>query len=402
MKKFKYWKRYSLLSASAIVILSGSIVAYGIYQDYNSMQVLQIESFDSYWKKIFDEESKTVKDVSDQQLSELKNLIKTPNDKNRYKFAEISVKMKRLIDSSKSYDIDEILSTMSDYQLDLEVDKDFSEQRSKNLEILKSLEKFTNDLSESLHSLTISDDQKQIIFDSSVTSHDDLPKIETNIRWSQIDRYNEMIDKLNAEIKSQIVENDDYRKQSTIINLKQNLDEFISLIESTKEKLKTRYVSAKNVKTLIEKINSINESHADWLTDSSILDYRGLNEDKISSLSAKFFVDNNLNGLSALANSIPVRALIKSEKLNVRTKDDESKSMKISVKTSAEFSNLNDEDLIEIESLKNLIIELKIDQTEKVFKETTTSSSSDSSSSSRSNDRQTNPDSSSSSERGDR
>ena len=81
MKKFKYWKRYSLLSVSAILIVSGSLVTYQIYQDYQSMQVLQIESFDSYWKKIFDEENKLVKDVDDRQLSELKSLIKTPTIK---------------------------------------------------------------------------------------------------------------------------------------------------------------------------------------------------------------------------------------------------------------------------------------------------------------------------------
>ena len=178
MKKFKRWKRYSLLSASTIVILSGSLVAYQIYQDYQSMQVLQIESFDSYWKNIYNEESKLIKDVTDQQLSELKNLIKTPNDKSRYRFAEISSSLRRLTDSSSGYEIDKILSVMSEYQLDRDIDKDFPDQRSKNLEILKILEKFTNDLSESLHSLKISEDQKQIIFDQTLTEHKDLPKIE--------------------------------------------------------------------------------------------------------------------------------------------------------------------------------------------------------------------------------
>ena len=254
MKRFKHWKRYSLLSASTIVILSGSLVAYQIYQDYQSMQVLQIESFDSYWKNIYDEENKLVKEVTDQQLSELKSLIKTPNDKSRYRFAEVSSSLRRLTDSNSGYEIDKILSIMSEYQLDREVDKDFLDQRAKNLEILKKLEKFTNDLSDSLHSLTISEDQKQIIFDQTLIDHTDLPKIETEIKWSQIDKYNLMIDTLNSEIKSQISENKDYQKQKTVIDLKQNLDDFISLIESTKEKLKTRYISVKDIKSMIDKI----------------------------------------------------------------------------------------------------------------------------------------------------
>lgn len=375
MKKFKYWKRYSLLSASAILLVSGSLVTYQIYQDYQSMQVLQIESFDSYWKKIFDEENKLVKDVDDQQLSELKSLIKTPNDKSRYRFAEISTHLIRLTDSSSGYDIDQILSIMSDYQLDREVDKDFPEQQSKNSEILKELEKFTNDLTDSLHSLTVSEDQTQVIYDQTLTSHEDLPKIETSIKWSQLDKYNSMIDNLNSEIKSQISENDDYRKQKTIIDLKQNLDNFISLIESTKEKLKTRYVSVKDVKTMIDKVSSIKDSNGDWLTDSTIFDYRGANEDKTISLSNKFFTDNEINSLRSLANLIVVKASIKSEKLNVTLKSEESKSSKIAVRSSADFSSLKDEDLIELSSLENLSFEMKIEQTEKIFKSDTSARS---------------------------
>lgn len=383
MKRFKHWKRYSLLSASTIVILSGSLVAYQIYHDYQSMQVLQIESFDSYWKNIYNEESKLVKDVTDQQLSELKNLIKTPNDKSRYRFAEISSSLRRLTDSSSGYEIDKILSVMSEYQLDRDIDKDFPDQKSKNLEILKILEKFTNDLSESLHSLKISEDQKQIIFDQTLTEHEDLPKIETTIKWSQLDRYNSMIDTLNSEIRSQISENEDYRKQKTVIDLKQNLDNFISLIKSTAEKLKTRYVSVKEVKSMIDKIKSIKDSNSDWLTDTSILSYSNANEDKTSTISAKFYSDNNLNSMSSLANLINVKASIKSERSIVKNKSEESKSSKIFVKTSIDFSDLKDEDLIEIESLKNLSFEIKIDQNEKIFKEETSlSSSSDSLSSS--------------------
>lgn len=381
MKRFKHWKRYSLLSASAIVILSGSLVAYQIYHDYQSMQVLQIESFDSYWKNIYNEESKLVKDVTDQQLSELKNLIKTTNDKSRYRFAEISSSLRRLTDSSSGYEIDKILSVMSEYQLDRDIDKDFADQRSENLEILKILEKFTNDLSESLHSLKISEDQKQIIFDQTLTEHKDLPKIETTIKWSQIDKYNSMIDALNSEIKSQISENEDYRKQKTVIDLKQNLDNFINLIESTKEKLKTRYVSVKEVKSMIDKIESIKDSNSDWLTDTSILSYSNANEDKASTISAKFYSDNNLNSMSSLANLINVKASIKSERLIVKNKSEESKSSKIIVKPSIDFSDLKDEDLIEIESLKNLSFDFNIEQTEKIFKEETSSSSSSDSSS---------------------
>ena len=393
MKRFKHWKRYSLLCASTILLTSASLVIYEIYRDYQSIQILQIDTFDSYWKKVFDEESKTIKQIDDRQLSELKGLIETPSDKSRYKFLEVSVNLGRTIDNSRSYEIDQILSFMSDYQLDPDVDKDFPEQRSKNLEILKSLEKFTTDLSSSIQSLTISDDRKQIIFDANVTEHEDLSKIETSVRWSQIDKYNSMIETLNSEIKSQIAENEDYRKQKTIIDLKQNLDEFIALIESTKEKLKSKYVSAKIVKTLVDRISSIKPENNDWLSDSLILEYRGVNEDRTSSLSEKFFLDNGLDALKSLSNEIVVKSHIKSERINVRDKNDESRSSKITVKSSVDLSNLTDQDLIEIDSIKNLVFEMTIDQTEKVFKDISTSSSSSTASSDidtrarRSNDR---------------
>ena len=400
MKKFKHWKKYSLLCATALLLVSGSLVVYEIYQEYQSMQVLQIESFDSYWKNVFDEDSKLIKDIDDQQLSELKNLVETPTDNRRYKFAEMSVSLNKLIDLKSDLEIDQILSIMSDYQLNRDIDKDFPEQRDKNLKILETLEKFVNDLSDSLHALTVSDDQTQILFDRSLTSHEDLQKIETSIRWSKLDKYNSMIENLNSEIRSQILENEDYRKQKTIIDLKQNLDDFIALVESTKEKLKTRYVSVKDVKTMIERLSSIKDSNSDWLTDSAILDYRGVNEDRSSTLSKKFYLDNNLNSLASLADSIRVEVSVRSERLNVRDKNEESKTSEISVKSSADFTSLKDGDLIEIESLKNLSFKTNVKQVEKIFKEESSRSSSNTDSSSDSEVRSSNSRTTSSLERG--
>lgn len=401
MKSLKHWKKYSLLCSTALLLVTGPVVAYEIYQEYQSMQVLQIESFDSYWKKnVFDENSKLINDIDDQQLSELKNLVETPTDNSRYKLAEVSISLKKLIDSKSNLEIDQILSIMSDYQLDRDVDKDFPEQREKNLKILETVEKFVDDLSDSLHSLTVSDDQTQILFDRSLTSHEDLQKIETSIRWSKLDKYNSMIERLNSEIKSQILENEDYRKQKTIVDLKQNLDDFITLIESTKEKLKTRYVSVKDVKTMIERLSSIKDSNSDWLTDSTILDYRSVNEDRSSTLSKKFYLDNNLNSLASLADSIRVEVSVRSERLNVRDKSEESKTSEISVKSSADFTSLKDEDLIEIESLKNLSFKMNVKQVEKIFKEESSRSSSNTVSSSDSEVRSSNSRTTSSLERG--
>ena len=78
---------------------------------------------------------------------------------------------------------------------------------------------------------------------------------------------------------------------------------------------------------------------------------------------------------------IVVKASIRSEKLNVKLKSDETKSSKIAIRASADFSSLKDEDLIELKSLENLYFEMKIEQTEKVFKpETPNRSRSDQSS----------------------
>lgn len=401
MKSLKHWKKYSLLCSTALLLVTGPVVAYEIYQEYQSMQVLQIESFDSYWKNnVFDENSKLINDIDDQQLSELKNLVETPTDNSRYKLAEMSISLKKLIDPKSNLEIDQILSIMSDYQLDRDVDKDFPEQREKNLKILETVEKFVDDLSDSLHSLTVSDDQTQILFDRSLTNHEDLQKIETSIRWSKLDKYNSMIESLNSEIKSQILENEDYRKQKTIIDLKQNLDDFIALIESTKEKLKTRYVSVKDVKTMIERLSSIKDSNSDWLTDSTILDYRGVNEDRSSTLSKKFYLDNNLNSLVSLADSIRVEVSVRSERLNVRDKNEESKTSEISVRSSADFTSLKDGDLIEIESLKNLSFKMNVKQVEKIFKEESSRSSSNTDSSSDSEVRSSNSRTTPSLERG--
>ena len=140
-------------------------------------------------------------------------------------------------------------------------------------------------------------------------------------------------------------------------------------------------MSVKDVKTMIDKLSAIKDSNSNWLTDSTILDYRGVNDDRSSTLSAKFYLDNNLNSLASLADLIRIEVSIKSERLNVKDKSEESKTSDISVKSSADFTSLKDEDLIEIESLKNLSFKMKVNQIEKIFKEESSRSSSNTDSS---------------------
>lgn len=353
-----------------ILILTGSFYVYKVVRSYNSMQILKIETFDSVWKeKFFDKKSKTIRLTSDQDLSQLRALAQTPGDKKRFRFAEISIKLMRLEDKNSSMSIDEILQSISDYKSSSDIDNDFSEQKAINQKIMNESEKFVQDLIASIQSLSISDDGNVLVYDQNLREMKKFSEIETPIKWTHLKKYNKSIESLNLAIEKQVKENQESDTQRQIIDLKVNFEKFLELIESTKQSLKNDFIFVKDLKRIIRAIDKTDLSKSEWLSDQSVFSYRDSNTQIVTSLSDKFFEENaDLSDLKDLAKNIKIVINVQVNNRYTNSKSEDSKSQKMTI-SYTDTSSLTDESLIRKSSISNFKVNLRLDQTRIIYKE---------------------------------
>lgn len=373
-----------------ILISTASFYVYRVVKSYDRMQILKIETFDSVWKeKFFDRKSKTIRLTSDQDLSQLRALAQTPGDKKRFRFAEISIKLMRLEDKNSSMSIDEILQSISDYKSSSDIDNDFSEQKAINQKIMNESEKFVQDLIASIQSLSISDDGNVLVYDQNLREVKKFSEIETLVKWAHLKNYNKSVESLNLAIEKQVKENQESDTQRQIIDLKVNFDKFLELIESTKQSLKNDFFSVKDLKRIIRAIDKTDLSKSEWLNDQSAFSYRDSNTQIVTSLSDKFFEENaDLSDLKDLAKNIKIVINVQVNNRYTNNKSEDSKSQKMTI-NSTDISSLTDESLIRKSSISNFKVNLRLDQTKTIYKESESreDSSSKSSSSQSSSDK---------------
>lgn len=373
-----------------ILISTASFYVYRVVKSYDSMQILKIETFDSVWKeKFFDRKSKTIRLASDQDLSKLRALARTPGDKKRFRFAEISIKLMRLEDKNSSMSIDEILQSISDYKSSSDIDNDFSEQKAINQKIMNESEKFVQDLIASIQSLSISDDGNVLVYDQNLREVKKFSEIETLVKWAHLKNYNKSVESLNLAIEKQVKENQESDTQRQIIDLKVNFDKFLELIESTKQSLKNDFISVKDLKRITKSIDKIDLSKSEWLSDQSAFSYRDSNTQIVTSLSDKFFEENaDLSDLKDLAKNIKIVVNVQVNNRYTNSKSEDSKSQKMTI-SYTDILSLTDESLIRKSSISNFKVNLRLDQTKTIYKESESreDSSSKSSSSQSSSDK---------------
>lgn len=373
-----------------ILISTASFYVYRVVKSYDSMQILKIETFDSVWKeKFFDRKSKTIRLTSDQDLSQLRALAQTPGDKKRFRFAEISIKLMRLEDKNSSMPIDEILQSISDYKSSSDIDNDFPAQKAINQKIVNDSEKFIQDLIASIQSLSISDDGNVLVYDQNLREVKKFSEIETLVKWAHLKNYNKSVESLNLAIEKQVKENQESDTQRQIIDLKVNFDKFLELIESTKQSLKNDFISVKDLKRITKSIDKTDLSKSEWLSDQSVFSYRDSNTQIVTSLSDKFFEENaDLSDLKDLAKNIKIVVNVQVNNRYTNSKSEDSKSQKMTI-SYTDISSLTDESLIRKSSISNFKVNLRLDQTKTIYKESESreDSSSKSSSSQSSSDK---------------
>ena len=366
----KHWRLIVLASSTSVLLLIGSTYVYGIVDHYRSMKIKEIDTFETFWPNVFDEKTKLVKKVSDEDIKKLKSLAQTPTDKSRAIFIEVSNKMSSLTQESSSLTIDQILSILADYQINEKHDDSYSEQQSINTSILTKAEEFVKHVKESVSYLHFSDDHSQLAFDQNLTKSDKIPMISTEIRWNKLDIFNSKISELNSSMESQIKENQDRALNTRMIELQPSFDKFIKEVDELKNSLKNEYVKMKTLRDFEKIVKKLDASKADWLNDKSVFDYVEESKTAKTYLSDKFFEDNpTLDSMKSELKLIPINVEIKSEILETSTKSNEKKSMTAKIDMT-DFSGTNDDDLIQKASIYNLKIDLSVDQVQVRYKET--------------------------------
>lgn len=366
----KNWRSMVLVPSTAVLLLTGGAYVYGIVDHYRSMKIKEIDTFETFWPNVFDEKTKLVKKVSDEDIKKLKSLAQTPTDKSRAIFIEVSNKMSSLTQESSSLTIDQILSILADYQINEKHDDSYSEQQSINTSILTKAEEFVKHVKESVSYLHFSDDHSQLTFDQNLTKSDKIPTISTEIRWNKLDIFNSKISELNSSMESQIKENQDRELNTRMIELQPSFDKFIKEVDELKNSLKNEYVKMKTLQDFEKIVKKLDTSKADWLNDKSVFDYVEESKTAKTYLSDKFFEDNpTLDSMKSELKLIPINVEIKSEILETSTKSNEKKSMTAKIDMT-DFSGTNDDDLIQKASIYNLKIDLSVDQVQVRYKET--------------------------------
>ena len=386
----KNWRSLLLVHSTLILLLTGGTFVYAIVDHYKSMKIKEIDTFETFWPNVFDENTKLIKRASEDDIKKLKSLAQTPTDKSRAIFIEISNQMDSLTRAESSLTIDQIMSILAEYQINEKNDDSFSEQQTINTSILSKAEEFIKQAKDSVSYLHFSDDNSQLIFDQNLTESTKIPTISTEIRWNKLDTFNSKISELNSSMESQVKENHDKAENTKIIELKPAFDSFVKSVDEMKNSLKNEYMPIKTLREFEKIVKKIDTSKAAWFSDNKVFDYRDSSTNSKLYFSDQFFTDNpSLESLKSDLKLLPINTEIKSELLETNSKSNEKKTMNVRIDMT-DFSGTSDDDLIRKTSIYNIKIDMYVDQTQVKYKEPRvviySGPSSSSSSSSRSED----------------
>lgn len=365
----KNWRSLLLVHSTLILLLTGGTFVYAIVDHYKSMKIKEIDTFETFWPNVFDENTKLIKRASEDDIKKLKSLAQTPTDKSRAIFIEISNQIDSLTRAESSLTIDQIMSILAEYQINEKHDDSFSEQQMINASILSKAEEFIKQAKDSVSYLHFSDDNSQLIFDQNLTESTKIPTISTEIRWNKLDTFNSKISELNSSMESQVKENHDKAENTKIIDLKPAFDSFVKSVDEMKNSLKNEYMSIKTLREFEKIVKKIDTSKAAWFSDTKVFDYRDSSTNSKLYFSDQFFTDNpSLESLKSDLKLIPINTEIKSELLETNTKSNEKKTMNVRIDMT-DFSGTSDDDLIRKTSIYNIKIDMYVNQTQVKYKE---------------------------------
>ena len=361
MLKFKTLNLKLTVVSVSVLILIGS-VGYEVHnwtKSYQTMERQTIQNFDTLWSTIWDDKTKTFNEKLDQNMIQtLEQYASTPTYMKKLKLAKSSVGL-NIIEYNTST-LNQLISASNSYYESQEDDNDFKEQEEKNKSIVEKIEtliKIIND-------------------NNSLLTYNNKEFLSTDIKWKDLSFYNKNINDLKSLYELQQKENQTEIEQKAIIELKSKLDDFIKSAKEYESNIKQNYITIKDLKDILNELSkiipNIKESSftniKDYVSESTSTSYKTYLSDNILNQ------NTTLNKFKTQLSQIEIDVQFKADVTTTLNKNDEKASQTLKLTLNTSLSNENNDDLVNINSLKNISLSLIQNQTIKKYKEETTTS----------------------------
>ena len=375
---------------SVITLMTVGTTAYQINkwsQSYNKMEQQKIQNFDTLWDKVWDQNSKTfTAELNQSIIQQLEQYAGTPSQQKKLKLAQTSAPLVSIKHSNSN--LTQFIAAANQYYQTESADNDYPEQQSFNTTVLKDIEDLIITVNQNIDQVLVTNNK--IDFDKSITKEYQLTPVTTNLLWKDLTVFNKHVSEINSLIKTQVVENNNKLKQEQIIQLKDQLDAFVTLSKQYESNIKFDYITIKDLKLILNTLSKIDpDKNANWLNSIrsfTLIDNINptgtttLTSNYNISLTDKFFEDNqSLKTYQTQLSQMTIPVIQEQIVSIVDKKSDESKNQtfNLSVNTSIPQS---DNDLININSLQNISITIQQKQNIKIYRKSESSSTSSSSS----------------------
>lgn len=369
MLKFKTLNLKLKVISISVLILIGC-VGYEVHnwtKSYQSMERQAIQNFDTLWSTIWDDKTKTFNDKLDQNMIQsLEQYASTPTYVKKLKLAKSSIGL-NIIENNVST-LNQLLSATNTYYELQEDDNDFKEQEEKNKNTVEKIETLIKNINDNNSLLTYNN--KEFSLSDINPDVQNLSTISTDIKWKDLSFYNKNINDLKHLYELQQKENQTEVEQQAIIDLKSKLDEFVKLSKKYETNIKNDYVSIKDLKEILNALNQISSS----VKDSYFANLKGYVSESTSTTYKTHFSDElfnqnqTLNKFKNHLSQIEIDVQFKADVTTVTNKNDEKSSQTLKLNINTSLSEENDDDLVNVNSLKNIKLDLVQNQTIKKFK----------------------------------
>lgn len=369
MLKFKTLNLKLKVISISVLILIGC-VGYEVHnwtKSYQSMERQAIQNFDTLWSTIWDDKTKTFNDKLDQNMIQsMEQYASTPTYVKKLKLAKSSVGL-NIIENNVST-LNQLLSASNTYYELQEDDNGFKEQEEKNKSIIEKIETLIKTINDNNSLLTYNN--KEFSLSDINPDVQNLSTISTDIKWKDLSFYNKNINDLKHLYELQQKENQTEIEQQAIIDLKSKLDEFVKSAKEYEANIKNDYVTIKDLKEILKVLNQISSS----VKDSYFANLKGYVSESTSTTYKTHFSDElfnqnqTLNKFKNHLSYIEIDVQFKADVTTVTNKNDEKSSQTLKLNINTSLSDENDDDLVNVNSLKNIKLDLIQNQTIKKFK----------------------------------
>lgn len=356
-----------LISAAVLTVGSTTYEFYKLKTSYTNIQQNQIQTFETLWNTVWDSNKKLFnKKLDNTSIQKLEELVNTPNEKTKLDLAKLSLPLVQI--NYNISNLTQIVNASSNYYQNEDKDDKYKEQEAFNKDILQKIEDLIKQLNANNTNIQVEDEKLK--FDQNLKEGFELTPIKTDLKWSELDTFNKNIADINFLVQRQVEENQQKDKEKEIIDLKSKLDSFVKSTTDYQNKIKSDYITIKDVKDLINEIYAIkidqNNNYFDKLKD---MDFKNQTQTYTISFTNEFFEKNSttkkykdyLNNLS-----ITVNLTVKLNKVN--KKENENKTQTIEWSHKPDIS-VNESDLINVHTLSNLKFSMDQKQDLKQFVE---------------------------------